>query len=280
MRAELSQCIPVRACAGFRRTVRSLSRSSDFYGKALGFVRDGATWRLGGETIELQEADDAAPLSLPAPGHIDTRFQHIAIVTCDMAAALQRLSGCDFGAITQGRGAVTLPQSSGGVLAFKFRDPDGNPLELLQFPPGSGNVRWQRAATDATRDGTGPTLGIDHSAVVVADAERSIRFYEDRLGFTVASRQLNRGPEQDRLDGLAATQVDVIALQPGAAPTPHLELLGYRSPRAGTQRPVDNAAAGSDCIVWWVAALPEGQSELLLKDPDGHRHLLRAEPAH
>lgn len=39
------------------------------------------------------------------------------------------------------RGA-RLPESSGGVTAFKFRDPDGHPLELLAFPDGKVPSRW------------------------------------------------------------------------------------------------------------------------------------------
>jgi Glyoxalase/Bleomycin resistance protein/Dioxygenase superfamily len=63
-----------------------------------------------------------------------------------------------------------------GIVAFKFRDPDL--LELIQFP-----------RPDLRTEG-----GIDHSAISVADAERSIAFYAERLGLSLQSRQVNRGP--------------------------------------------------------------------------------------
>jgi hypothetical protein len=39
---------------------------------------------------------------------------------------------------------------------------------------------------------------------------------------------LNRGPEQDKLDGVAETLVEVTALAPPIYSTPHVELLCYR----------------------------------------------------
>ena len=52
--------------------------------------------------------------------------------------------------------------------------------------------------------------GIDHSAIVVADAERSIAFYPDVLNMSVRARQVNQGPPQDKLDALGGTEVDVV----------------------------------------------------------------------
>ncbi|MDQ2779460.1 MAG: VOC family protein [Pseudomonadota bacterium] len=257
----------VSAYAGFTRSVRSLARAADFYCGGLGFRPDGKRLRLGLESIELLECAGSI-VAVPPPGQIDTAFQHIAIVTSDMAAALQRLAGFDFRPITEG-GAVTLAASAGGVTAFKFRDPDGHPLELIAFPPGTGDPRWQTATQE------GPTLGIDHSAIVVADAERSIRYYETRLGFTVSARQTNHGPEQDRLDGLRGTEVDVVALRPAVATTPHLELLAYRSPRPAA--PVSVASEpDADLLQWWLQTAQEvaGSAPPVSQDPDGHRHCL------
>ena len=62
------------------------------------------------------------------------------------------------------------------------------------------------------------------------DIERSLAFYTELLGFHVAGRSLNRGSGQDRLDGLAGCEVDVVALEPAAVAVPHVELLHYRRP--------------------------------------------------
>ena len=124
--------------------------------------------------------------------------------------------------------------------------------------------------------------GIDHSAIAVLDAERSIAFYRDHLGLRIGARQTNTGVEQDRLDGVAPAQVDVVALEP-AEPTPHVELLAYLTPPgrpAAAMRPHDIAATR---LVLAVTGLPDpavrladGSRAALIQDPDGH-HLLLVE---
>ena len=278
----------------FRRFVGDLDRSIDFYCGALGFelervrihadaasravvekprARKRAVLVLGAERLELVAIDDANSHALRqagAPAN-SLRFQHFAIVAADMDAAFSRLARVSPAMIST-TGPIRLPPSTGSVSAVKFRDPDGHPLELIAFPVGTGDARWQRHARDAV------TLGIDHSAIAVADAARSIAFYRDVLGLSVAARQVNRGPEQDRLDGLAAVEVDVVALSALASATPHLELLGYLRPRPVVD---DVSTPFDDCIVWQATNLrPEpgdDPDDLLLRDPDGHAHLLRPE---
>jgi catechol 2,3-dioxygenase-like lactoylglutathione lyase family enzyme len=285
----------------FRRTVANLDQAVAFYCDGLGFeldmvdcggIRGGrrAVLTLGSEALELISID-----SDPAAEHASHEacsscldFQHIAIVVTDMPAAFARLDRFVPRAISRDR-PILLPESSGGVTAFKFRDPDGHPLELLLFPEGVGDPKWHRCRAES------PTIGIDHSAIVVSDADRSIAFYEELLGFSVTSRQVNRGPAQDALDGTPDVIVDVIALTAAESRTPHLELLGYRQPTPSaeaSQRP--SAHTKADQIVWAVEGLVDiiarlksavdGQwrmmatsspeDSLLIVDPDGHAHHL------
>jgi catechol 2,3-dioxygenase-like lactoylglutathione lyase family enzyme len=184
------------------------------------------------------------------------------LVTADIDAAYGRLNRYPHAAISR-NGPQVLPE---GSVAFKFRDPDGHPLELIQL-----------AKPDAvTRE------GIDHAAIVVADAERSIAFYAEVLCMGVLARQVNQGPAQDGLDDLAGTAVDVVGLGP-VHPAPHLELLGYRHPRgrpAARMRAADIAASR---IVFEVdrladaldpVALRDGTRAASMDDPDGHALLL------
>ena len=93
--------------------------------------------RLGRERIELLEFTDSAGRPYP-PGSTSTDlwFQHMAIVVNDMRHAYQRvMANRRFRPISRD-GPVRLPDTSGGVTAFKFRDHDGHPLELLAFPEG------------------------------------------------------------------------------------------------------------------------------------------------
>lgn len=245
---------------------------------------------LGAQEIELTEFRDAAPYPKGSTS-CDLWFQHFAIVTADIQAAFQRAIA--HGAIPITRdGPQRLPPTTGSVTAFKFRDPDGHPVELLAPPPGVGDPRWQVA-----RRGNAPALGIDHSAISVGDAERSIRFHE-LLGLRIAARGVNRGVEQQRLDDLADVAVDVVAME-APARTPHLELLGYRHPH-GRQRPASApTAVAADRLVWSACGIEvlldaiadagfadtvlgnglDGGMLALLRDPDGHLLLLAATEA-
>jgi catechol 2,3-dioxygenase-like lactoylglutathione lyase family enzyme len=158
-----------------------------------------------------------------------------------------------------------LPPSNGAVRAFKFRDPDGHPLELLWFPTGQGRAVWHGAGSGA------PFLGIDHSALAVASTRHSVAFYR-ALGLRVSARSLNQGPAQARLDGLAAAQVRVTGLRPTSEDGPGLELLGYRpSGRSAGMTRLDDVT--TDWIT--LAASPSpGPLPRAVRDPDGHRLVL------
>ena len=131
-----------------------------FYRDALGFravsrdvLQDRSTERLQGldqsaRTLTMQLGKDRvefmafARAGRPYPrGSLspDLWFQHFAIVVSDMDAAYARLRKFRFEAISVG-GPQTLPEEDGRVRAFKFRDPDGHPLELLYFPAGQGRA--------------------------------------------------------------------------------------------------------------------------------------------
>jgi catechol 2,3-dioxygenase-like lactoylglutathione lyase family enzyme len=210
------------------------------------------TLTIGDQRVELDYFDKPGrPYPLDVTG-ADSRFQHLALVTDDAAAAWSRASALGATAISVA-GPVTLPASSGGVTALKFRDPEGHPLELLQFPGGSRRV------------GSG-LLGIDHSAISVTDVDAARNFYE-ALGLSTIRRTLNQGPTQAALDALVGAQVDVVPMIP-AISTPHLELLGYRTPvpRRAERSAANDVAATR--IVW------SADQDALLRDPDGHLHLL------
>jgi catechol 2,3-dioxygenase-like lactoylglutathione lyase family enzyme len=179
--------------------------------------------RLGSEEIEL--IDYLAPEGRPIP--VDSRsndawFQHIAIIVSDMDAAYAHLRRHQVQHASSG--PQTLPDwnpNAGGIKAFYFKDPDGNHLEILQFPAGKGDPRWHEP-TDAL------FLGIDHTAMVVGDTEASLAFYRDRLGMDVAGESENWGPEQERLNNVFGARLRITALR--AAAGPGIELLELPRP--------------------------------------------------
>lgn len=176
--------------------------------------------RLGKQVIALAETQ---PPGRDYPGDVpgwDRLFQHFAIVVSDITAAYANLRALrDWTAISTD-GPQTLPPSSGRVTAFKFRDPEGHPLELLAFAPGAMPDHW--------RVGSGNLyLGIDHSAISVAESSRSVAFY-GRLGLLRTASSVNVGHEQEKLDNLPGVNVEVTALAPPTQAVPHVELLCYR----------------------------------------------------
>lgn len=282
-------------------TVSDLDRLRNFYCDVLGFscIQQAALsthevrrlaltgpatrslLRLGKERLELLCPAVVGDLYPAHSTATDAWFQHIAIVVSDMQAAYERVCAGGATPITTG-GPQRLPASSGGVEAFKFRDPDGHPLELLAFPRDAAGARWQCAQTAS------PFLGIDHSAIVVHDTAASLAFYE-RMGLTIAARTCNHGAEQDRLDGVAGICADVIALRPASQPTPHIELLGYHNPPvtrltevlatadiASARLVVTVSNAHSPGAEWATGGPldPPG----LIHDPDGHAILCQQNP--
>jgi catechol 2,3-dioxygenase-like lactoylglutathione lyase family enzyme len=294
-------------------TVSDLPGTSAFYRDALGLdvgpeqalgdpawnallgLDEGTTARavdveVGTHEIKLVAFDPpGAPYPAPLASN-DPWFEHVALVTGDIEAVWKHLEAAYPEVITKGE-PVLLPPNTGSVTAFKFRDPEGHPLELITIPEGVGDPQWQQ--------GGAGIRGYDHTAISVMDVERSRAFYTELLGFRVAGKSLNIGPEQDRLDGLPGCEVDVVALSPSAVPTPHVELLHYRTPPA---RPLDAEvkandaaaarqvhrvddldalverleAAGVTFVSPGIVSLKSGGKAAAIRDPDGHMIVLFA----
>ncbi len=217
--------------------------------------------RLGAQEVEFLAFDPPGRPYPPGSTSSDLWFQHIAIAVGDMREAHLRLMAAGGATpITEG-GPQHLPPNTGGVTAFKFRDPDGHPLEFLAFPPGVGDPAWQKPS------GGSPFVGIDHTAISVGDLDRSRAYYE-ALGFRQSSHSLNRGPEQQRLDDVTGDVADVVGLSL-AAPTPHLELLAYRT---GLRRPIPADQRPDDIAATRLVLRRDspGEPPCLARDPDGH----------
>lgn len=253
----------------FSGTVVSREHRSGTAFERLTHVRGGAqcvTVAIGDQRVELWEFDQPGhpyPHDLPP---YDVRFQHFAIVVADMAQAMSALSNVEGWTPISTAGPQHLPRRSGGATAFKFRDPEGHPLELLAFAAGKAPDHWRHHSRQ------GVFLGIDHSAISVENVRRSVTFYED-LGLKIVARTLNHGLEQQRLDGVVDPQVDVIALAPEVA-TPHVELLCYRSPSRAQSPPLRSNDVAATHLIFQApsraAASIAHYYEHIIQDPDGH----------
>jgi len=295
-------------------TVSDMDRSVAFYTEVLDFTRESdvevagpayerltglfgvrmrvVRLRLGEEFLELTEYLAAEQGGRPAP--VDSRsndqwFQHIAIIVRDMDAAYARLRQHKVRHASTGpqRLPPTIPEAA-GIEAFYFRDPDGHPLEILAFPRDKGNPKWHRP-TDRL------FLGIDHTAIVVSNTERSLAFYRDVLGLTVAGGSMNFGTEQEHLNNVEGARLRITGLR--GASGPGIEFLEYLEPRTGRPTPADvrmndlvhvhttirttDAVAALHAVGLTSALLSRGVTELppdglgftrgvVVLDPDGH----------
>jgi catechol 2,3-dioxygenase-like lactoylglutathione lyase family enzyme len=305
--------IAAQAVAMVGLTVSDMDQSVDFYTKVLDFTRvtDDELFgepyetlngvfgvrlrvvrlRLGAEYLQLTEylASPGRPAPVDAQSN-DRWFQHVAIIVRDMDSAYARLRRFKVRHASTGpqRLPETIPNAA-GIRAFYFRDPDGHPLEVLQFPPDKGDPRWH-APTDRL------FLGIDHTAIVVADTRASLAFYRDVLGFRVAGESMNFGTEQAHLNNVPGARLHITGLRSAAGPG--IEFLEYLAPRDGRPYPADERP--NDLVHWQTSvvvpdvtvateAVRRGKFQLisaapvelpdtalgfsrgiLVRDPDGH----------
>jgi catechol 2,3-dioxygenase-like lactoylglutathione lyase family enzyme len=264
------------------------------------FALEGARLRrlrlgAGEEWLDLlQVLDPGEGRRPPRPIPPDSRscdllFQHLCLVTPDLEALHARLEPLlAAGMITAVSAAPQrLPDwntAAAGIRAYKFRDPDGHNLELLQFPSGKGDARWHPAPGTPVP----LLLGIDHSAIAIADTERTRAFYASVLALAPLASGENSGPEQDRLDGLEDTRVRITPLR--CPRGMGIETLEYLAPNRGRPRPAD--LEPQDPASWHIrfvvrdlegvgeraeacggrvlGGLPAGRRGLRLADPDGH----------
>jgi catechol 2,3-dioxygenase-like lactoylglutathione lyase family enzyme len=247
--------------------------------------------RLGGESIELIEflAPKGRPIPVTSRSN-DRWFQHVAIIVSNMEKAYRRMR--EHKVEHASSGPQRLPDwnpNAGGIWAFYFKDPDGHPLEILQFPAGKGDAKWHQPSDKLF-------LGIDHTAIVVGDTEASLKFYRDVLGFRVAGESENYGTEQERLNNVFGARLRITGLR---APSGFgIEFLEYLAPRDGQPMPRDEhandlvhretvveassaeetakrlRAAGANFVSSGVTELPQHETGFhkgfLVRDPDGH----------
>ena len=245
------------------------------------------TLKLGDERLQLEQF--IAPHGRPFPADSssnDRWFQHIAVIVSDMdrAYAWLREHKVTFASSSPQVLPTWNPQAA-GISAFYFRDPDGHYLEVLHFPPDKGDRKWQKNLGSLF-------LGIDHTAIVVADTEASLRFYRDTLGMTVVGASENFGTEQEHLNNVFGARLRITALRATAGPG--VELLEYLAPRTGRPMPLDTHA--NDLWHWQInfsadirkserliranhypmisPGVIAAAQALMITDPDGHASLL------
>jgi len=251
--------------------------------------------QLGEEQIELTDYLTSGGRSIPEDQRPnDLSFQHIAIVVSDMNKAFQQLR--EYNVEFVSTAPQTLPASiapAAGIKAFYFHDPDNHNLELIYFPKGKGQAKWQQPPGKIF-------LGIDHTAIGISNTANSLQFYQGLLGIERKGESFNYGIEQEHLNNVEGASLHITGLR--AAAGPGIEFLQYLKPGPGKPYPADTRA---DDIWFWQTTLyvqdiktlyqklsanyliiskdiislkdHNGKSfnAFIVKDPDGHAILLR-----
>lgn len=254
-------------------TVSDMERSIAFYSEALSFTKISdvevygeeyeqllglfgvrlrlVRMQLGNEVIELIQHLTPQGKKIPIDSRSnDLWFQHIAIVVRDMEQAYQQLR--KFNVTHVSTAPQKLPdyiEAAAGIKAFYFRDPDGNTLELIYFPPDKGDPRWQKPIKKLF-------LGIDHTAIAISDTETSRQFYQDLLGLEIAGESENYGTEQEHLNNVEGARLRITGLK--AKTGIGVEFLEYLQP--DNARPLPEDTNPNDLIHW--------ETTLVVKDAD------------
>src|ERR1051326_5824184 len=206
-----------------------------------------ATLKIGDEQITLTEHLVNKGRPIPADSRsFDHWFQHLAIVVTDMDKAYARLRSHKVKHVSTA--PQTLPEwnkGAAGIKAFYFRDPEDHVLEIISFPPGKGDPKWQQAGTNP-KSGLPLFLGIDHTAIVVSDTDKSLALYRDLLGLRVAGESENYGVEQEHLNQVFGARLRITGLR--AEHGPGIEFLEYITPPGGHDLAAD---AKSNYLVFW-----------------------------
>lgn len=297
-------------------TVQDMNRSLPFYEKVLHFklvsndtiqseeysslvnVKNAVVHlvklKLGDERIELIDFIYPEGKGYPEDSHSnDFWFQHIAIITSNMDSAYAWLKLNDVKNISvEPQRLPDWNKNAGGIKAFYFQDPDGHPLEILEFPPDKGNAKWHKKSNHLF-------LGIDHTAIAVLNTDESLKFYRDVLGMEIGGESENYGIEQSRLNNVEGAHLKITGLHSDFGFG--IEFLNYLTPKGGRSNP-ENINA-NDLVHWQTKLSTKNIDELfskiknagyqtytgiitmnknyagfskgfIVKDPNGHRLLI------
>ncbi len=248
-------------------TVKDMNTSVKFYSEVLGFkkISDEELYgeqyeqlegifglrmrvvrmQLGDEIIELTDYLTSGGRSIPEDMQSnDLYFEHIAIVVSDMDKAYQHLR--QYMVMHVSTAPQTIPSSNeaaAGVKDFYFHDPDLHDLELIYFPKGKGQPKWQNTNGKIF-------LGIDHTAIGISNTDSSLHFYKDLLGLDRKGDSWNMGMEQAHLNNIEGASLHITGLR--AAAGTGIEFLQYLEPGPGKPFPANTRA---DDIWHWQTTL-------------------------
>jgi len=263
---------------------RNLSASLDFYRGMLGLrpladppgpTPPGVAWLDAGPAgIRLVERPDGDLAGWEADD-LQRGIRHVGFRVGSVPRYAERLAaaGVEF--------TLGPFQAPGDVWIAFFRDPDGANLEIVDRYLRYTTVvspdlaEEERRATERRDPDAGPSF--DHVAITVADLDRALAFYRDRLGYRVIGGiDQPHDPRGFRIHFLRAGAA-VLEVFSFAAPTtgnpwdPERPRVGLRRIGVGPSGPTAGAADEADLAARLCAAgaTPVPGHPGLVTDPDG-----------
>lgn len=273
-------------------TVKDMDRSVKFYTEVLGFQKISdeellgeeietlkgvfgihiriVRMKLGDEVIELTDYLTAGGRTIPEDAKSnDLSFQHIAIVVSDMEKAYTQVRKYHIEFVSTA--PQTLPKSipgAEGIKAFYFQDPDQHNLELISFPKGKGQDKWQQS-------GGKLFLGIDHTAIGISNTDNSHSFYNTLLGIERKGDSWNKGNEQEHLNNVKGASLHITGYR--AAKGIGVEFLEYLIPGPGKKYPSDTRA---DDLWYWQTTFVVDDAHAVFEKLKSSGISLVSEPVH
>lgn len=171
--------------AHYATRVADLEKARAYYKGFLGFEEPFAlTGADGAVTMAFIKINDYQYIEVsPGLKAGEDRLSHVAFYTDDAEAMRVYLAS---------RGVKVpdrTPKGRSGNLNFTVKDPDGHGVEIVQYMPDGWAMRDKGKHTPPTR----VSRRIAHFGVISGDANASMRFYSDILGFTETWRGAGAG---------------------------------------------------------------------------------------
>jgi catechol 2,3-dioxygenase-like lactoylglutathione lyase family enzyme len=164
---------PVVGVSHIAFQVSDAARARAFYGGLLGYEEAPPDGQPPSRVIRFRVNTRQYIEIVPGlPAGKDERLDHVAFQTTDLTALRAWL---------EEKGVKTAePGLEAGNRAMRVADPDGHPVEFVQYEAGSPMVRALAPGDGARR----VSARLLHVGLTVADAAAADRFYKDVLGFS------------------------------------------------------------------------------------------------
>jgi catechol 2,3-dioxygenase-like lactoylglutathione lyase family enzyme len=256
------------AHAAFR--VSDLGRTGAFYENSLGYAEPFSLAEESGQAaIALVKVNDEQYIELlQGDARSQGQLDHFAVYTDDLVAMREYLLAQRVPLLRD------IHQGRVGNPFLTVGDPDGRPIEIVQYSPTSLTGQSKGKFMPAER----VSNHISHVGILVRSAGSAMKFYRDVLGFREISRGSGNSGQPEWIDLQAPDGNDYIELLPFAGvPSPsdlkaqnHLCLAStdMRKTVAGLQTNTKGASLSSSITIKTGGDLPP-RAEVF--DPDGAR---------